>query len=1466
MAQEQADSSKQLEAFPAEWRALISDIIREWGIHSLIKRRDLAGKSGASLWVVDVQSQSYHGAAILKVSSDTDSEQEIHRHKQALALDTIKARIPGLPLTHTREGQFAMLMTIAGNALSEVEPLARCGGGEQQVHLQQVADLLLKELNPTPTFSTEEVPASDVLRVWLKTKRCDGTSRLVQVLVDILHVDDQCPGFRFEETDYPNPFVLCQEKAQSNIPGIVPVYGYVHGDLHENNILVRGRRMDTFQYLIDFAFFEGNKPLFFDHAYLELSLLLQARENASLMRWMDLVQGLTGLEKPQQADENAKETDDQGLLRSAGFIRGSVLGWIDANHPHRKEDLKTQLLLARIAAGLNFAAKRLQRDDAATADKLKAFAFLYAASAARKLFAYKKLDIPQGGPVAQMNTAIPKATSQSWREVWDACNGFDRHHAAYVLVVSEEVSKLPESSLRALGKVPWSLIIEFHPSPLESALYETSHWLLRAYKSVHRIFPSQEISLDFASALCWVMAEGDTQTNGVMALRPWGIGTLKTIRSLGERLRKVNTLRPIHLLVLGDGMDPAKLRATIGGLDEATTPSQVLLVRPPATPEHPTEDFRIDCEHREIICHWQDLAYGLDQMIGDQSETPQAMVPVRNEQSGDVRLQYLPEDVAREIAECLEVVHSGLANRTETEEVSDFLQGNTITWREVDLNRDVVRETTMQVINTVRTIITERREKSYTIEHTPGAGGTTLARRIAWSLRNDFPSVVLTSYMEKRTAELVERLFQFTHLPVFVVVEEARLSGTRRDLFFNELKSRTIAFVILDVRRRFQPRDTLTSYALADPMSNVDAQRFLEIYRLKTPANRHQDLERLATYRDQQSFRSAFFFGLIAFGEEFMRIPDYVAAHIGVVQEPIKEAMAQLALITRYSQGRLPIEAFIHLLGISHQAGPLPFNWRATLDSAAVLLVNDGRMVGIAHPLLADEILRQTLPGGENWRANLADYCIRLIEMFAIEALRESDFTQDILTRIFLSREPLRGTGNNRSLFSELINLLPTDRAKRRVMEALCDHFKENGHFWNHLGRLINFMFEDREAAKQCFHRAINLKENEEEHHHGLGMVFRFEVRDMLNNLSPGAELGELLRQVQPLFEEAEACFQRAREIHPMSDYALFTPIQMAHHTLERLMAMRGSRTYGEFLALKEPISQWGREILERSEGLLERFRNLHAGSDGSEQLKTCSGWIQGMQGDVEGMITTFTQLLSGAQEERKPLLRRTLARAYLRRESPHTDAPSINDNKRIAELMAANLMVDPLRGGDLLLWLRAARMLPNFTLTEAMERFEYWAASNEVDADYYLYILHFLNLRKGATGNRRTIITYIEKCKRKGNPIVSKNSFEWVVAETLNRPCPLVHFSELGGWDNETRFVRETKKLAWVEGRIEDASQPQSGIIEIDGIPAFFVPRPSQRSANQEQFWSSDRNIPVLFHLGFTYEGPRAWSVRRKP
>jgi hypothetical protein len=182
------------------------------------------------------------------------------------------------------------------------------------------------------------------------------------------------------------------------------------------------------------------------------------------------------------------------------------------------------------------------------------------------------------------------------------------------------------------------------------------------------------------------------------------------------------------------------------------------------------------------------------------------------------------------------------------------------------------------------------------------------------------------------------------------------------------------------------------------------------------------------------------------------------------------------------------------------------------------------------------------------------------------------------------------------------------------------------------------------------------------------------------------------------------------------------------------------------------------------------------------------------------------------------------------------------------------NLRLDPTDERDLRLWFQAMRRLPEFNYYEAIDRLRAWASrADSVDAYYYLYILHFLRWKDQGEDAEKIIKECVDACtqQRVG---VRGYSYEWLGYEP--EWCPLVHASELGAMDRQKGFFPDTHRLAFAAGTIESI-RPAAGTIRLGQLlRAFFVPPPDIREA-------SHLNSPVYFHLGFSYEGFRAWNVR---
>ena len=194
---------------------------------------------------------------------------------------------------------------------------------------------------------------------------------------------------------------------------------------------------------------------------------------------------------------------------------------------------------------------------------------------------------------------------------------------------------------------------------------------------------------------------------------------------------------------------------------------------------------------------------------------------------------------------------------------------------------------------------------------------------------------------------------------------------------------------------------------------------------------------------------------------------------------------------------------------------------------------------------------------------------------------------------------------------------------------------------------------------------------------------------------------------------------------------------------------------------------------------------------------------------------------------------------------------------RKIAHMSEDNLRLDPTSVGDLRHWFQSMRRLPEFNYYEAIDRLQAWATRTEaVDACYYLYILHFLRWKDKNEDAEKTVMQYIDASTQRRVGIRGY-SFEWLGFEP--KWCPLIDASELGAMDRQKGFFADAHRLAYATGTIESV-RPQSGTIRLGRLlRAFFVPPPDIREA-------SHINADVHFHLGFSYEGFRAWNVRLGP
>jgi predicted ATPase len=322
------------------------------------------GLTGAYIFLVRVSAVDSLDVEhlVLKLDRPYPGERdEIERHSIALAqappLFALK-HIPDMAYDRIEfEELIAVFYRVAGESLFKYRPLAAY---EQQQQLEtifeRVSSDLLKEWNSELSF--EVAHPQDLLAQWLGY-RIDPGSQIERFLEEVKHVSADIAGLLLGDIVYPNPLVYARRTDFWELTrSIEAMFGFQHGDLNTNNILVRfasGDREIESYYLIDFALFKKQAPLLYDHVYLELAYLIRYLKSVPFKAWIKLVALFAEQDilEPKQAP-----IELAGPVTVTGAARKAFDQWVQTTHPSLADDLWGQFWLAAVAAGLNFCNKK----------------------------------------------------------------------------------------------------------------------------------------------------------------------------------------------------------------------------------------------------------------------------------------------------------------------------------------------------------------------------------------------------------------------------------------------------------------------------------------------------------------------------------------------------------------------------------------------------------------------------------------------------------------------------------------------------------------------------------------------------------------------------------------------------------------------------------------------------------------------------------------------------------------------------------------------------------------------------------------------------------------------------------------------------------------------------------------------------------------------------------------------------
>ncbi|MET1414076.1 hypothetical protein ABVF61_17520 [Roseibium sp. HPY-6] len=399
-------------AWPEAYLNLLPLVKEQLGAEGTIclSRELRGGKSGAQVLVADVHSTRFTGQAILKLDRAWDPvhggqpEPKLLSQAIADAPEFAQEHLPKLLFSVEHDNQFAILLTIAGRGLEYASPWPNVAFEEQLPVIKQLSTDLFSKWNGNYRLSDGIHSPQDLLASWLGYRLVTGSGgRIHQFLTSECGLDAATPSITFEGQWYPNPLAFADGAFQGDDRlQIRAVKGRCHGDLHGMNLLVSDEQPGSLDYfLIDMADYGSDQFLFFDHAYFELSYLLVARDQQNSGYWEALFEQLSRRNRHEQG--RGLQADDLGLMQIVTSLRGGINDWIEKNEPDRLSFMESQCLLARVAAGLNFAHKNID-------PRLRRIAFVYAAYSLKDYLQLNRIDWPKDGMSFSIDTGVGQVT------------------------------------------------------------------------------------------------------------------------------------------------------------------------------------------------------------------------------------------------------------------------------------------------------------------------------------------------------------------------------------------------------------------------------------------------------------------------------------------------------------------------------------------------------------------------------------------------------------------------------------------------------------------------------------------------------------------------------------------------------------------------------------------------------------------------------------------------------------------------------------------------------------------------------------------------------------------------------------------------------------------------------------------------------------------------------------------------
>lgn len=491
--------------------------------------------------------------------------------------------------------------------------------------------------------------------------------------------------------------------------------------------------------------------------------------------------------------------------------------------------------------------------------------------------------------------------------------------------------------------------------------------------------------------------------------------------------------------------------------------------------------MNLDCELRTFfysIYQNKELVAGC-MSVADKRKAEDGYRFILRDKEGNKVEKIIPRNEAiKNAEEYFELLHLDSGQEFSQDDVERFYRGHIAEWSalkkkcDAQIAPDTRKKLSHQLVSSFTT--DPEVEHTYYIMHEPGSGGTTLGRRIAWDIHENYPVVVL-KHFDNKLMNRIEALYRaLDYTPFLILADVAHgVSDENIDDFIKMMKapSSLRPVVTLVVRRKRGGNSPYSKNIWDLPTLNNESMNIIKAkcmeyaVRLYDSAKEmHQHVQELEEHIIDEKTRTPMIINMYIMDKNFRTPKEYVRTLINRdhLPENIITVLKYVSIYSLYTDNYLSTKYLASVYNVDGMANEnrgfqiaLEKYNRLFLfrygNTRAAMRIREPGSVRCIHPLFAEEILRYLM--GDEWGRGLGSESLNFVEsamrsltdekttealqwMFSRKNEKYYEETENQQQRIAMS--PLINAVMNVSLHSDGIELL------KKVAERVDDYVKNN--------------------------------------------------------------------------------------------------------------------------------------------------------------------------------------------------------------------------------------------------------------------------------------------------------------------------------------------------------------------------------------------------------------------------------------